>query len=82
MSNLRKSSLMKIADIIIGSRHRLDLGDLPALAASIVDVGLLQPPAISPNGNLIAGMRRLQAVKHLGWDSIPVHIVKALAVTS
>jgi ParB-like chromosome segregation protein Spo0J len=69
---------MKIKDIIIGSRHRRDLGDIAALASSIADVGLLQPPAITHGGNLIAGMRRLEAVKHLGWATVPVHIVAGL----
>jgi DNA methylase/ParB-like nuclease domain len=66
---------IKISDIIVGTRHRRDLGDISALATSIATIGLLQPPAITPDGNLVAGMRRLEAVKHLGWTSIPVHVV-------
>src|ERR1035438_9613871 len=78
MNNSRKPFHMKITDINIGSRHRRDFGDIPALASSIADVGLLQPPAITPNGDLIAGMRRLEAVKHLGWKTVPVHVVNGL----
>src|ERR1022692_5336883 len=78
MNNSRKPFHMKITDINIGSRHRRDFGDIPALAASIADVGLLQPPAITHDGNLSAGMRRLEAVKQLGWAAVPVHIVAGL----
>src|ERR1022692_2967629 len=78
MNNSRKPFHMKITDINIGSRHRRDLGDIPSLASSIADVGLLQPPAIPHGGNLIAGMRRLEAVKHLGWATVPVHVVNGL----
>jgi ParB family chromosome partitioning protein len=59
----RKPPVRKITDINIGSRHRHDFGDVAALVSSIADVGLLQPPAITPNGSLIAGMCRLEVVK-------------------
>jgi ParB-like nuclease domain len=64
-----------IADIKIGQRHRRDLGDIRALAASIDQLGLLQPIVIRPDGTLIAGERRLRAVEMLGWPEIPVNVV-------
>jgi len=64
-----------IADIRIGDRHRRDLGDIDALAASIAEVGLLHPVVIRPDGMLIAGERRIEAAKVLGWTEIPVTIV-------
>jgi ParB-like chromosome segregation protein Spo0J len=67
---------MRIADIIIGQRHRQDLGDIAALAKSIRDVGLLHPVVVTKDNRLIAGRRRLEAVKDLGWDEVPVHVVE------
>src|SRR6266496_411762 len=64
-----------ITSISIGRRHRRDLGDIVALANSIREVGLLHPPVITPGGELIAGERRIEAAKSLGWESIPVRIV-------
>src|SRR5262249_784353 len=57
--------------IIVGERHRKDMGDIAALAASIAEVGLLQPIAVTFDGYLIAGERRLRAVELLGWKTIP-----------
>lgn len=48
---------------------------LQELADSIKASGLLQPPVVRAVGNgyeLIAGERRLRAVKRLGWETIPV----------
>jgi hypothetical protein len=64
--------------IQIGPRHRRDLGTVAGLAASIADLGLLQPIAITPDGKLVAGRRRLAAVKLLGWATVPVHVVRGL----
>jgi hypothetical protein len=66
----------KITHIVIGVRHRRDLGDIDSLARSITDVGLLHPIVIRPDGVLIAGARRLAACKALGWSEIPVRIME------
>lgn len=63
---------MQIADIRIGERFRKDMGDLDALAASIREHGLLHPPAVTEDGTLIAGHRRIQACLRLGMSTIPV----------
>ena len=39
-----------VESIQVGRRHRRDLGDLDALAASIERDGLLQPITITPDG--------------------------------
>jgi N6-adenosine-specific RNA methylase IME4 len=62
---------LPIDSIIVGPRHRRDLGDIAALAESIAEVGLLQPIAVTFDGHLIAGERRLRAVRLLGWKTIP-----------
>ena len=66
---------MDILSIRIEGRHRKDMGDIKALAASIAEVGLLHPVVVTPDGRLIAGQRRLEAVKSLGWQSVPVTVV-------
>jgi ParB family transcriptional regulator, chromosome partitioning protein len=63
---------LKIADIKIGPRFRKDLGDIDTLARSIAEIGLLHPVVINQNNELIAGARRLQACKSLGWNEIAV----------
>ncbi len=61
---------MKIADITISRRRREDLGDLKALADSILHYGLLHPIVVDDAGNLVAGERRLKACQLLGWEEI------------
>lgn len=53
-------------------RIRKDYGDIAELAESIKQNGLLQPIVITLNGLLIAGGRRLRAMRTLGWQDIPV----------
>jgi ParB family chromosome partitioning protein len=74
----KSENLRKVADIRVGTRRRKDMGDIDALAASISEVGLLQPIVIDQKNRLIAGERRLEAVKRLGWEKIKVHVVKGL----
>jgi ParB/RepB/Spo0J family partition protein len=69
-----------IAEIRTGKRHRRDLGDIDALAASIKSVGLLHPVVVRPDGELIAGERRLKACEQLGWESVPFHVVDIDAI--
>jgi ParB-like chromosome segregation protein Spo0J len=61
--------------IVIGERHRRDLGDIDGLAKSIWAVGLLHPIVIDTHGRLIAGERRLNAARQLGWAEVPVRVV-------
>ncbi len=63
-----------IDSILIGHRHRTDLGDIDALAASIERIGLVQPPTITPDSVLVCGRRRLAAMKRLGWRTTPVWV--------
>lgn len=63
-----------VDSILIGRRHRTDLGDIEALAASIDRDGLLQPPTITPDGALVCGLRRLAAIKKLGWRRVSVWV--------
>ena len=58
-----------IDSIVVGIRHRKDPGDLNPLMESIERIGLLQPITITPEGVLVCGWRRLEAVRRLGWHS-------------
>jgi ParB family chromosome partitioning protein len=69
---------LKVREIVAGSRYRHDMGDIAGLAASIADVGLLQPIVVTPTGTLVAGERRLAAVRSLGLEDIDVHVVDNL----
>ena len=63
-----------VASIQVGRRHRSELGDIDALAASIDRDSLLQPITITPDGVLVCGARRLAAIRQLGWKSVNVWV--------
>jgi len=65
-----------IDEIVVGDRHRRDLGDIDGLAASIEDIGLLHPITVDEQSQLLAGARRRAACKRLGWRDIPVNVVR------
>ncbi|MFT8396156.1 ParB N-terminal domain-containing protein [Propionibacterium sp.] len=68
-----------VSSIRVGNRHRKDMGDLQALAASIGRDGLLQPITITPDGLLVCGARRLAAVRQLGWRTVNVWVRSAIS---
>ncbi len=65
---------ISIASIIVENRFRKDMGNLDALAASIAELGQLQPIIINKDQRLIAGGRRLAAMKMLGRDLIAASV--------
>jgi hypothetical protein len=69
------SSQVPIDSIKIGNRFRKDLGDIASLAEDIMNIGLLHPIVISRKGELICGLRRIEAFKTLGKSVIPAHII-------
>jgi hypothetical protein len=66
--------------IEIGNRYRRDLGDIHLLAKSIGEIGLLHPVVVTADHRLIAGQRRIMAVRSLGWTEIPVRVIDLGAV--
>ncbi|MHB0959272.1 MAG: DNA methyltransferase [Pirellulaceae bacterium] len=66
---------LPIGHIRVGARSRKDLGDLDSLATNISEIGLLHAVVVSPDNRLIAGFRRLQACKKLGWKTVPVRVI-------
>lgn len=67
--------IVPISTIEISDRHRVDLGDLLALAKSMEEHGLLNPVIIDTNRRLVCGQRRIEAAKLLGWASIDARII-------
>ncbi|MDR2135740.1 MAG: ParB N-terminal domain-containing protein [Treponema sp.] len=59
-----------IKDIVVKKRVRQDMGDIGALAESLKKFGQISPIVISKKNVLIAGGRRLEAAKSLGWRNI------------
>ncbi|MDC7226688.1 MAG: ParB N-terminal domain-containing protein [Spirochaetales bacterium] len=66
---------MSIDEIIVRKRLRRDLGDLDELAESLQKHGLLNPIIVNNKKVLLAGERRLESAKLLGWKTIPVRIL-------
>jgi len=58
---------------------RTDSGPIKGLMLSIQDKGLLEPIIVRPvedGFEVVAGMRRFEACKRLGWRGIPAHVVE------
>ena len=59
-----------IDDIKVKNRIRQDLGDITGLADSLKRFGQISPIVINKKNVLIAGGRRLEAARYLGWKTI------------
>ena len=66
--------LVPIENIKVKKRIRKEMGDLAALAESLKRFGQISPIVITKNNVLVAGERRLEAARSLGWTSINVVI--------
>ena len=62
--------LIPIESIKVKKRIRQDMGDIAELAESLRRFGQMSPIVINEQNELIAGGRRLEAARSLGWDSI------------
>ncbi|MDI6782653.1 MAG: ParB N-terminal domain-containing protein [bacterium] len=65
-----------IAEIKVGNRNRFDIGNIQELAEDIQRYGLLHPPVVTAEKELVAGYRRLKAVELLGWTEASVTMVE------
>jgi len=71
---------IKISELVPAThnpKNRTKKGSLAQLQKSIVRIGLIYPIAVSKDLSVIDGHRRLQAVKNLGWDDVPVLMVES-----
>lgn len=66
-----KMKVVKLSDIKVGDRFRVEMGDVEILAESIKDKGLIQPICIDQNNNLLAGGRRYAACTSIDMKEIP-----------
>ena len=66
---------MATKDIVLNLRVRKNLGDISALMESMKKHGLLNPITVTRKGELIAGHRRLESAKRLGWQYIEVTVL-------
>ncbi|AIJ30076.1 ParB N-terminal domain-containing protein [Borreliella valaisiana] len=67
--------LIDIDQIKIKKRIRKNVGDLETLKNSILKHGLIYPIIIDKNKNLIAGFRRYQALKEIGYKEAEVKVI-------
>lgn len=67
--------LVDIEKIKVKERARKDFGNLKELADDIKENGLINPPVVNRDFELLAGERRLRACKVLGWKQIVVNVM-------
>lgn len=72
---------MKLSEITDTYSCR-DHGDIEELKKSIEEIGLLNPITINQHNKLLAGRRRFQAVKELGWVDVPCSVVTTFEKSS
>jgi ParB family chromosome partitioning protein len=63
--------------ITVKKRVRMQLGDLQPLMDSLNARGLMNPVTVNADYELVAGHRRLESARRLGWDMIEVRVVEA-----
>ena len=68
--------LVDIDKIQVHKRVRKDMGNLDTLKDSMKRYGLLNPITLTRNYELVAGQRRLEAAKQLGWISIQANLIE------
>lgn len=79
MTKLFQIVELKPSEVKVNERARKDLGDVKALAQTIKSQGQLNPILITPDNVLIAGERRLRAIKSLKSTTILCRIMPDLS---
>ena len=74
-------TISKLSDIIVKDRIRKNLQNIKSFSNSLEEYGVIQPVVVKrlPNGKyeLVAGQRRYEAAKYLGWKEIPITFNKS-----
>ncbi|MEM9798833.1 MAG: ParB N-terminal domain-containing protein [Planctomycetota bacterium] len=65
----------RIDDLTLSNEYLRRDTDVEALKRSLESIGLIHPVSINSEGELLAGARRLQAARELGWEEIAVQVV-------
>ena len=73
-----RARLLNVNAVLVGERYRRDLGDLTALIRSMDREGQRQPIVVLDNHELLAGERRLEAARALGWPTIQAYTVRTV----
>jgi len=74
MARSAKLKFVPLKDIKVGTRFRVDMGNIDELIHSIEEKGILQPITLDSDYNLQAGGRRFHAATQLGLKEIPALI--------
>ncbi len=67
---------VRIDSVVVRKRIRSDLGDLEPMMDSLRRHGQLNPILINRRSELIAGHRRLESARRLGWTSVQAVMVE------
>lgn len=67
--------IIEIDRIKVKNRVRRELGDIKPLMESMKHYGLLNPIVVTRDLELVAGQRRYQAARRLGWTAIQCRII-------
>ncbi|PGS81029.1 chromosome partitioning protein ParB, partial [Bacillus cereus] len=67
--------LLDINQIKVSERIRKEFGNIEELANDIKENGLINPPVVTPEYELIAGERRLRACQYLNYQQIEVRVM-------
>jgi ParB family chromosome partitioning protein len=68
-------ALVPLDEIIVKKRIRKDMGNIVALADSMKRYGQMSPILLNSRNQLIAGGRRLEAARYLGWHTISALVI-------
>ncbi len=69
---------MRLDEIVVRKRIRRSIGDLGSLKDSLFRHGMLNPIVVNSANELVAGQRRLEAARQLGWVTVPVTVVDSV----
>ncbi|MEA1910826.1 MAG: ParB N-terminal domain-containing protein [Spirochaetota bacterium] len=69
--------IVRISEIQIKKRIRKEAGNIKELSESMNIHGLMNPIVLTREYQLIAGFRRLESAKKLGWENIEANIIDA-----
>jgi ParB family chromosome partitioning protein len=72
---MSQNTRIALQDLHIGERFRKDFGALDDLVESFERVGQLNPILVDQDGTLIAGARRVEAARILGWPELEARVL-------